>query len=143
MDKHKIYPRVLSAGQTKKPDNFFYRLFSSQRFLAIIGLVFILLIVFPLAKVYTQKRIVEKEINDVKEEIAVFEKTNQDLREMIDYLQSDQSLEEQARLNLNMKKPGEKVIVIENLSVATTTNEINKTTISESNFKKWWNYFFD
>src|SRR5574344_816863 len=113
MDNHKIYPRVLSAGQIKKPDNFFYRLFSSQRFLAIIGLIFILLIVFPLAKVYTQKRLVEKEIDDVKAEIANFEKTNQDLRQMIDYLQSDQSLEEQARLNLNMKKPGEKVIGIE------------------------------
>ena len=142
MDKHKIQPRVLSAGQTRKPDNFFYRFFSSQRFLAIVGLVFILLIIFPLAKVYTQKRIVEKEINEVKEEIAVFEKTNQDLRQMIDYLQSDQSLEEQARLNLNMKKPGEQVVVIENLPIATTADEINKNTTSESNFKKWWNYFF-
>ncbi|NLZ74292.1 septum formation initiator family protein [Candidatus Falkowbacteria bacterium] len=142
MDKHKIQPRVLSAGQTRKPDNFFYRFFSSQRFLAMVGLVFILLIIFPLAKVYTQKRIVEKEINEVKEEIAVFEKTNQDLRQMIDYLQSDQSLEEQARLNLNMKKPGEQVVVIENLPIATTADEINKNTTSESNFKKWWNYFF-
>ena len=142
MDKHKIQPRVISARQTRKPDYFFYRFFSSQRFLAMVGLVFILLIIFPLAKVYTQKRIVEKEINEVKEEIAVFEKTNQDLRQMIDYLQSDQSLEEQARLNLNMKKPGEQVVVIENLPIATTADEINKNTTSESNFKKWWNYFF-
>jgi cell division protein FtsB len=143
MDKHKIHPRVLSAGQMQKPDNFFYRLFSSQRFLAIIGLAFILLIVFPLAKVYTQKRLVEKEINDVEKEIIDFEKTNQDLQQMITYLQSDQSLEEQARLNLNLKKPGEKVIVIETPKISSTTEDINKTTASESNFTKWWHYFFN
>lgn len=142
MDKHKIHPRVLSTGQTKKPDNFFYRLFSSQRFLAIIGLVFILLIVFPLARVYTQKRLVEKEINDVQKQINDFEKTNQDLQQMITYLQSDQSLEEQARLNLNLKKPGENVVVIEAPKTSTTTEDLNKTTASESNFTKWWHYFF-
>lgn len=143
MDKHKIHPRVLSSGQIQKPNNFFYRFFSSQRFLAIVGLVFLLLIVFPLAQTYTQKRLVEKEIDGVKKEISDFESTNQDLKEMISYLQSDQSLEDQARLNLNLKKPGEKVIVIEAPKGSTTTDDINKTTASETNFTKWWHYFFD
>ena len=117
MPKHKlhqtIHPRVLSGGQLPRPDNFFYRLFSSQRFLAIIGLVFLLMIVFPLAKTYTQRKLVENEIDGVKKQINDFESTNQEMRDMITYLQSDQSLEEQARLNLNLKKPGEKGIVIE------------------------------
>jgi len=142
MEKHKIHPRVLSAGQIPRPNNFFYRLFSSQRFLAIVGLVFLLLIVFPLAKTYTQKRLVEKEIEDVKKEISDFENTNKELKDMITYLESDQSLEEQARLNLNLKKPDEKVIVIEAAKNTSTTDEINKTTVSESNFAKWWRYFF-
>jgi len=143
MDKHKIHPRVLASGQIQKPNNFFYRFFSSQRFLAIVGLVFLLLIVLPLAQTYTQKRLVEKEINGVKKEISDFESTNQDLKEMISYLQSDQSLEDQARLNLNLKKPGETVIVIETPKGSTTTDDINKTTASETNFTKWWHYFFD
>jgi len=147
MPKHKshqtIRPRVLSAGQLSRPDNFFYRLFSSQRFLAIIGLVFLLLIAFPLARTYTQRRLVEAEINDVKKQITTFESNNQDMKDMITYLQSDQSLEEQARLNLNLKKPGEKVIVIEQAKDATSTDDINKTTTQENNFVKWWHYFFD
>lgn len=143
MDKHKIHPRVLASGQIQKPNNFFYRFFSSQRFLAIVGLVFLLLIVLPLAQTYTQKRLVEKEIDGVKKEISDFESTNQDLKEMISYLQSDQSLEDQARLNLNLKKPGETVIVIEAPKGSTTTDDINKTTASETNFTKWWHYFFD
>ena len=147
MPKHKlhqtIHPRVLSGGQLPRPDNFFYRLFSSQRFLAIIGLVFLLMIVFPLAKTYTQRKLVENEIDGVKKQINDFESTNQEMRDMITYLQSDQSLEEQARLNLNLKKPGEKVIVIEEAKNASNTDDINNTTGSENNLVKWWHYFFD
>lgn len=146
MIKHRnrpqLHPRVLSAGGAVKPNNFFYRLIASQRFLAIIGLVFLLLIVFPLAKTYSQKRMIENEINGVKKEISDFEKTNQELKDMIVYLQSDQSLEEQARLNLNLKKPGEKVIVIEEPKISSTTVDKNNTTVSEGNFTKWWHYFF-
>ena len=143
MPRRKIHPRVLSAGDLPKPNNFFYRLFSSQRFLAIVGLIFLLLIIFPLARTYTQRRLVEKEIEDVKKEISNFESTNQELKDMITYLESDQSLEEQARLNLNLKKPGEKVIVIELTKNASSSEDINKTTTPESNFLKWWRYFFD
>ena len=106
-------------------------------------LVFLLLIAFPLARTYTQRRLVEAEINDVKKQITTFESNNQDMKDMITYLQSDQSLEEQARLNLNLKKPGEKVIVIEQAKDATSTDDINKTTTQENNFVKWWHYFFD
>lgn len=138
-----INPRVLGAGDLPKPNNFFYRLFSSQRFLAIVGLVFLLFIIFPLARTYTQRRLVENEINGVKKEISDFESTNQELKDMISYLESDQSLEEQARLNLNLKKPGERVIVIEPAKNGSTTDDLNKNTTLESNFLKWWHYFFD
>lgn len=142
MANYKIQPRVLSAGDLPRPNNFFYRLFSSQRFLAILSLTFLIVLLFPLAKTYTQKKLMEKEISDIQEEIAVYQKTNQELKEMISYLESDQSLEEQARLNLNLKKPGEQVIVIDDsknsvdASTPTTTGEI------VSNFTKWWRYFF-
>jgi len=145
--KHKprpqLHPRVLNTGGQSKPNNFFYRLISSQRFLAIIGLVFLLLIIFPLAKTYTQKRMVENEINGVKKEINDFEKTNQELRDMITYLESDQSLEEQARLNLNLKKPGEKVIVIEEPKTAASSSDANNFAADGGNLAKWWRYFFD
>ncbi len=138
-----VHPRILSGGDLPKPNNFFYRFLSSQRFLAIIGLAFLLLIVFPLAKTYTQRRLVEAEIEDVKKQINDFESSNRELKEIITYLESDQSLEEQARLNLNLKKAGEKVIVIETSNSATSTEDKNKTTASETNFTKWWYYFFD
>lgn len=136
-------PHVLQEGQLKKPNSFVYRLVSNQRFLAIIGLVFLLIIIIPLAKTYSQRRLIEREIEEVKKEIVEFENQNQELKEIIAYLESDQSLEEQARLSLNMKKPGEQVIVIEDKD-----NELKREIKidfdeDKSNFRKWWDYFFN
>lgn len=143
MEKKIIQPHVLSVGYQNKNHHPLYRFFSSQRFLALIGLVFLLLIVLPLAKVHTQKRLVEREIADVQAQIAEYEQKNQELEQMITYLQSDQSLEEQARVNLNLKKPGESVVVIERAASATAVSVENKNAIPESNLAKWRHYFFD
>lgn len=142
MANYKIQPRVLSASDLPKPNNFFYRLFSSQRFLAILSLTFLIILLFPIAKTYTQKKLMEKEISDIQEEIAVYQKNNQELKEMIAYLESDQSLEEQARLNLNLKKPGEQVVVIDNSKNTVDSSTATTTEETVGNFAKWWNYFF-
>jgi len=142
MMQNKYRPRVLSADGIHKPDNFFYRLFSSQRFLAIVGLIFLLVILFPLAKTYSQKRLIEKEIEDVKLEINEYEQKNKELEELIVYLQSNQSLEEQARLSLNLKKPGEQVIVIEDKKVDSNPVQTASSQNNINNLSKWWNYFF-
>jgi len=143
MMKKKINTRVFNGEVISKPNNFFYRLSSSQRFLAIVGLIFLLLIIIPLAKTYSQRRLVEKEIADVQKEIAEFESNNQELQEMIAYLESDQSLEEQARLNLNLKKPGEEVIIIEDKDLKKSQFQESSNQKQVSNFVKWWNYFFN
>ena len=143
MQKTKIKPRILNSGQTIKPNSYFTSLFSNQRFLAIIGLVFLVLIIFPLAKTYSQKRVVEKEISDVKKQISDFETANQDLKEMIAYLNSDQSLEEEARLNLNLKKNGEQVVVINDGNSNASTSSFIVPSKNKSNLAKWRDYFFN
>jgi cell division protein FtsB len=142
MASNKIRPRVFSSGQQDHHSNFFYKLISSQRFLAIIGLILLFIIALPLAKTYSQRRLVEKEISDIKQEIAQFEKDNQELKDMLNYLKSDQSLEAQARINLNLKKPGETVVVIENQEDKKNQSNDSEEKIVQSNFEKWFNYFF-
>lgn len=132
-----------AAGLASQPHNFFYRLVSSQYFLAIIGLVFLLVIIFPLARAYSQRRLVEKEIADVKAQISNFENENQQLKELIAYLQSDQSLEEQARLNLNLKKPGEQVIVVKETPDSARAAVATSSAETAGNLSKWWHYFFN
>jgi cell division protein FtsB len=143
MIKIKPNPRPMTSGELHKPSNFFYRLVSSQRFLAIIGLVFLLIIIIPLAKTFSQRRLIEKEIEDVKQEISDYESKNQELQEIITYLESDQSLEEQARLNLNLKKPGETVIVVEEDKNLKKEFNLSENSQATSHFSKWWQYFFD
>ena len=142
MVSDKIKPRGFHTDQADHHNNIFYRLFSNQRFLAVIGLVLLLLIALPLARTYSQKRVIENEISGVQNEIAQFEKDNQDLKEMLSYLQSDQSLEAQARMNLNLKKPGETVVVIENQEDVKNSDNVENHEEETSNFKKWFNYFF-
>jgi len=141
--KQSRHPRVLNPATSSPTHGFFYRLVSSQRFLAIIGLVFLVLIIFPLAKTYSQRRLVEQEIADVQGQIDHYESQNQQLKDLISYLQSDQSLEEAARLNLNLKKPGEGVVVVEDKPA--NVNEIGAASAepASSNLAKWWHYFFD
>jgi len=126
-----------------KSDNFWYRFFSSQRFLAIIGLVFLVVIIFPLARTYSQRQLVENEIKDVQKQISDYENQNQQLKELALYLQSDQSLEEQARLNLNLKKPGEAVVVIEEAKNKAISVSATSSDQSASNLIKWWRYYFN
>jgi len=142
MIKNKIHPRALPPRIDLSTHGFWYRLISSQRFIAIIGLGFLVLIIFPLAKTYSQRRMVEKEITDVQNQIVDFEKQNQQLKDLIVYLQSDQSLEEQARLNLNLKKPGEGVIMVEDKKINTDDAAAPAASSTGSNLSKWWNYFF-
>lgn len=136
-------PRILNPVREARPTNFFYRLATSQRFLAVIGLVFLVAVMLPLARTYSQKRLVEKEISEVKEQIKQYESDNQQLSELLEYLKSDQSLEEQARLNLNLKKPGEAVVVIENKNAAASAAASAAPEKRGGNLAKWWRYFFD
>ncbi|MFA5753775.1 MAG: septum formation initiator family protein [Patescibacteria group bacterium] len=143
MDNKKIRARLASDGSNLRPDNIFQRLFNNQRFLAIIGLIFLVMIIIPLVRTYSQRRLVEKEINEVKQQIDDFESQNQELKDLVAYLQSDQSLEEQARRNLNLKKPGEQVIVIEDKTSGLETDIASSSDDSGGNLGKWWRYFFE
>ena len=143
MKKSKIKPRIINSEGAPKSNSFLNNLLSNQRFLAIIGLVFLVLIIFPLARVYSQKKMVEKEINVVKKQITDYESANQDLKEMITYLNSDQSLEEEARLNLNLKKSGEQVFVINDMTAQSSTTSLIAPADKKNNLAKWRDYFFN
>lgn len=125
-----------------EPENYFIRLISSQRFVAIVALAFLVLMSFPLAKSYSRKVLVDKEIATMQSQVEKFQHENKEMKEMLEYLSSKESAEAQARLNLNLKKPGEAVVVVEPI----IKDEENIRLAEEeacSNLKKWWQYFFD
>lgn len=143
---------MVNAGKKRN----FKKILFSQGFLSLIGLLAIILISFPSVKNTVKQYRINKEISDFKKEIASLDNKNADLKNFVAYLESDQFAEEQARLNLNLKKTGEELTVIKiaanGLSSASTSEAkqifdvlgYNKEKPSQelSNPRKWFSFFF-
>lgn len=132
---------------------FFRTIFTKQFFFTLLLLGLLVLLSFPLSKNWRQKRSIEREIAGLESQVKEMEGKNSNLKNVLDYMQSDQFVEEQARTKLNYKKPGESVVVIEGRpgeTPETTTSpfsiptEPEKVTASQAtvNINKWLDYFF-
>lgn len=126
--------------------NFIKKLLSSKIFLFFIVLALIGLVI-SLGQESYRKYQLTKEINGLKSEIERLEGKNQQMADLMEYFQEGSYLEKEARLKLNLKKPGEKVVVISQPAGAEVDEEIVAETEKEAsnettNFWKWWEYFF-
>lgn len=111
----------------------------------LLGVVMIILILIPLSKNLTKKSQVDKEIAELEKEIDDLGIQNKNWDNLIEYLESDAYLEEQARLSMGFKKPGEEVVVIKKQDanrVVVVDPEVERRN-NLSNQQKWWLYFFD
>lgn len=91
---------------------------------------------------------VKGELDKLNNEIAVLNEQKDGLSKLLDYYKNESNLEKEARVRLNLKKEGEKVVII--LPSATSTvNGENGEVISEfsmnkkdlPNYMQWWYYF--
>ncbi len=130
------------ADRRQSNQPFWQRFLMSQRFLAMVFLLILVAIAFPLVRSFSQRKMIEKEIAEMKRDNEIYRNKSQELKAMIDYLQSDASLEEQARLNLGLKKPDELVVVVNRPK----NIEISSSTVPEEsriiNWRLWLHYFF-
>lgn len=84
---------------------------------------------------------IKKEADALKAELANYGRQKEELNKLIDYYKDKSNLENEARVRLNLKKEGEKVVII--LPVATSTeNNFGTGTENLPNYKQWWYYFF-
>jgi cell division protein FtsB len=130
------------ADRRQSNQPFWQRFLMSQRFLVIVFLLIIIAISFPIVRSTSQRKMIEQEIADMKKDNEVYRNKSQELREMIEYLQSDASLEEQARLNLGLKKPEELVIVVNRSKSFETSSLVAQEETRSSNWFRWLHYFF-
>ena len=126
----------------KKNDNKIKHVVSSRWFL-VIALVIAVFFVFIFARAYYQDYKVRQEIESLKEEVKNLETKKIDLLNLYKYVESDEFVEEKARLELNMKKPGENVLILNN---AVSDSNDDRLFIDENkqvlnNPIKWWYYF--
>ena len=131
-------------------------IFTKQFFITLVLLGLLVLFAVPLTKNWRQKRAINKEIAELEQQVNDFEHKNSSLKQVLDYMQSEQFVEREARTKLNYKKPGEQAVVIEDLPTEagvtaeasplfdfpdappTKNTELRLT----GNVEKWLNYFF-
>jgi cell division protein FtsB len=116
-----------------------------QVIFALVILAALFLIAGPYINNYHKKQELEKEIARAKNKIEQYEKSNEELREFLDYLSSDQAIEERARLDFGLQKKGEKVVVIQKGSLrGANLDDFSEDPEPEvPNPRKWVNYFFN
>lgn len=86
---------------------------------------------------------IDKEVGGIKKEIESLKEKNKALSNLLDYFNSEESLEKEARLRLNLLKEGEKLVIITPDKKADLENQSLEDTQKEkvSNFEKWLKYF--
>ncbi len=116
---------------------------ASKLFL-ILGVVVLAFLVFSLGKKFFESREIDSEISDAEADIARLETRNAELGNLLNFVNTEAFVEQEARLKFNLLKPGESVVVIPSNSEAQnggeTSSENNAGNLS--NPVKWWNYFF-
>lgn len=133
---------LIRKKQNKK--SFTGRIFSFKYFV-LAGFLAAVFLGSSLAKEYYRGYKIEEEINSLKKEIDVLEKNNYNFSRLVEYYNTDEYRELEARRKLNLKKEGEEVVFIkpplENAENAIEEEKGNNEN-NLPNYKKWWNYFF-
>lgn len=124
-------------------------------FLLIIATIWVVLICL---KITNKRYQMAKEISNIQQEISQLQKENQDLAVAIESFNNPSFLEKEAKRRLNLRKEGEEVVILprdefsDNQTTTPETNQENSVSKEnqnqpadkkeESNFQKWWRYFF-
>jgi len=112
-----------------------------SKFFLIFCVALFLAILFGLANGTIKNYKVDTEIQDLQNEIKALEGQNQEFDQLINYLKSESFIEQEAKLKLGLKKPGENMVVIPQTDTGNNSNGDEKNE-QLSNPTKWWIYFF-
>lgn len=121
-----------------------WRQFLGSRWFLVLLLITSVLISFAYGRAYYQDYQVRQEIELLKDEVKRVESKKIETIQMLKYVKSSAFIEEKARIELNLLKPGEKVAVIEGESKDTIKTEAKSEpdNIELSNPLKWWHFFW-
>ncbi|MBT3817344.1 MAG: septum formation initiator family protein [Candidatus Magasanikbacteria bacterium] len=118
------------------------RFFSSRLFL-VIAFSILVLVAFGYIRAYYQDYQIKQEIKQLEEDVQSLERKKLESMDILQYVMSDEFVEEKARTELNMKKPGEHMLFVqqpygeedEHLTSDLSTGQYTPNPV------KWWYYF--
>jgi len=108
----------------------------------LIALICAILVAIGYGRAYYQDYKIRQEINALQDEVKRLEYKKLESMEILKYVTSDAFVEEKARTELNLKKPGENVMVVTNPEVEVKPSQESKEEKPRlNNPTKWWYYF--
>ena len=136
----RIKSKNKTAGYIDKPSLW-------VRFFLLVGVIAFMLVTYALFKETYKKYQIQKEVETLRFEAEDLEKKNEKMRGLVEYFKTDNYSEKEAREKLNLKKEGEKVVVLRsddspNKEVRPGTEDLPRQEINMPNPIKWWDYFF-
>jgi len=120
------------------------QIFYSRWFLLVLFGLSVLL-VFSYVRAYYQEYKVRNEITGLHEELDSLQSKKLKTMEILKYVQSEAFVEEKARTELNLLKPGEKMAVIPSGSLKNDIGQPETNLVKWTNVKnpiKWFKFFF-
>ena len=117
--------------------------FIKSKLFIVLGSLLLLATLFVWGKTYYKNYQVNQEIAKLKSEIQEVEGQNQEIAELINYLRTTEYKEQQARTLLNLQKSGEFAVALPNREEQAAEAAREQAANKESNFSKWWRYFFE
>lgn len=114
-----------------------------KKLMIIIGLVSATLVIsIRLISEARQNSSISKEIADLERQAQEIEERNTELLALTKEISEVALAEREARLKLGLKKPGERVIVVEEDTKAAGTDD-GASPLEFGNPERWWMYFFE
>ena len=103
--------------------------------------VILLVIVINFIRNWRTGRSINSEISDLQNTADTLEQENVQFRQLIEYFNSTAYVEERARIDLGLKKRGEKVVIVPGQTSSPTPVAADQE-IKKSNPQKWLDYLF-
>ncbi len=111
--------------------------------------VIIVFFLFSAVKDYYSQEDLREDIDTLESQISSLETEQYDLANTLSQVQSEDFVETEARTRLNLRKPGENVIIVSSDEDVQKLNDKGRETgikelleDKDSNTLKWWEYFF-
>ena len=118
-----------------------------SRAMLLLNMIILFLVVFSFGREYVRNYEIDKEINALEEQALGLEAQNQEIAGLVGKLHTQDYLEEEARIKLGLKKPGEQVVVIPEPESGTVVPEAQRVAAAAESDKElsnpslWWLYF--
>ena len=120
------------------------KIFKSKIFFAL-GCLILLFVTVSFINELLRREQINSQIESLEQQSELLAAQNVDLLETMQYLNSPQWHEKEARTKLNLKKPAETIVITGDLSNNSELNErilsIQQPQIAVANPNKWLNYF--